>query len=133
MNDWGYALIIAAAIFGIAGYFLPLLYSAAFIAVLFAMLILVYESEKNMDDMKSDRKQLFNSFSYKLDVFYDKIEETKEELTKHMFALQSRHHEMNRETTNEIERNFREFAGKMLQIENSLNKLKRFLQYEEQV
>ncbi|MBI4163166.1 MAG: hypothetical protein HY513_05775 [Candidatus Aenigmarchaeota archaeon] len=133
MNDWGYSLIIAAAIFAIAGYFVSWLFSAAIIVVLFVMLIFVYESEKNTEAIESSRKHMFNSFSYKLDTFYDKIEETKKDLTKHMFALQSRHQEMNRETTDEIERNFREFAGKMLQIENSLNKLKRFLQYEDQI
>ncbi len=133
MNDWGYVLIIVAAILAISGYFISWLISAAAIIILFVILILTYETEKNLEDMKRDRKHLFNSFSLRLDSFYDKIEVTKTDLTKHMFAIQSRQHEMHKETTDEIERNFREFAGKMLQIENGLNKLKRFLQYEEQL
>ena len=142
MNDWGYVLTIAAAVLAIAGYFASwqgptpfalIYFSAAAIATLFVVLILTYESERNLEEMQKDWKRLFNSFSLKLDAFYGKIEETKNELTKHMFAIQSRQQEIHRETSDEIERNFREFAGKMLQIENSLNKLKRFLQYEEQL
>jgi len=143
MNDWGYALVIVAAVLAVGGSFIswqygptplmPLSFSGAVVAALFVILILTYESEKSMEEMKRERKNLFNSFSLRLDAFYSKIEETKQELAKQMFALQARQKEMHAETTEEMERNFRELAGKMLQIENSLAKVKRFLQYEEQL
>ena len=124
-----YILAIIIAGFAVLGAFFSIwLVSAASIIMLALFLFFAKNTEISLNEIKNDRMCMLQIIIKKIDTFSEKLDATKTELARHVYSINSRASE--REI--EIERNMRELAGKILQVENNLNEVKRTLRYEEQ-
>lgn len=125
-----YILAIIIAGFAILGAFLSVwLISAASIILLVIFLFFAKNTEISLNEIKNDRMRMLQIIIKKIDTFSEKLDATKTELARHVYSINSRASE--REI--ELERNMRELAGKILQVENNLNEVKRTLRYEERM
>ena len=119
--------IIIAGLAILGALFSTWLIAAAAIIILAFLLFFIKANHENFTELRDERKRMINVLTSKIDSFALMLEATRIDLTRHVYSLQSRAFEREQET----ERNMREVAGKILQVENNMNEVKRRLRYEE--
>ncbi|HLD85304.1 MAG TPA: hypothetical protein VI968_01985 [archaeon] len=119
--------IIIAGLAILGAFFSTLLIAAAAIIMLATLLFFTKKNQETFEELRAERRRFANSLLSKIDSFASRLDATRIDLTRHVYGLQSRAFEREQET----ERNMREIAGKILQVENNLSEVKRRLRYEE--
>ena len=101
----------------------------AIILMLFLIITLVQKMsvESKIEETDRARKNLINLITEKLDNFSNRIGEIGYNLDKHVFALERRVDEVRHSYEIEMDRNYRELARKIFDLENRLNDVKKTL------
>ena len=101
----------------------------AIILMLFLIITLVQKMsvESKIEETDRARKNLINLITEKLDNFSNRIGEIGYNLDKHVFALERRIDEVRHSYEIEMDRNYRELARKIFELENRLNDVKKTL------
>ena len=101
----------------------------AVILMLFLVITLVQKIsiESRVEETEKARKNMIDLITEKLDVFSNRIGEVGYNLDKHVYALESRIDEARHSYEIELDRNYRELAKKIFDVENRLNDVKKTL------
>ncbi|MFH0832127.1 MAG: hypothetical protein V1900_00170 [Candidatus Aenigmatarchaeota archaeon] len=102
-------------------------FAVTLMLILIIIIVQRINFEKAIDDMKKKRNQLIDIISERIDIFSERIESLRLDMNRDMVMIENRISELRNNQKAENERNYRELARKMFDIENKLNSVKKTL------
>ena len=105
------------------------LWGIAAIVLLFLVIFLVQKIniEDKLGKYSKKREEILDNIMNRIELFSKNLDELKYNLNKHLFAVETRIDELRHDHEIEIEKNYRELAKKIFEIENRLNGVKKTL------